>query len=114
LKLQYIIKENIIIVYLNGHVDIAVSASIQKAIDKLIAAEPSLNLLFNMKAVDYVSSAGLGIFLILTNSFKKRGRRLAFCSIDSDVKKIFKVVRLTEVFDIFKTEEDAIDFLKKG
>ena len=114
MKLQYIKKDNAFIVYLRGHVDITVSASIEKAIDKLISPEPESHLLLNMKGVDYVSSAGLGIFISLMNSFKKRNKKLAFCSIDPDVKKIFKVVKLTEVFDIFKTEEEALVFLKEG
>lgn len=114
MKLQYIKKENAVIVYLHGHVDLTVTASIEKTIDKLISSEPESHFLLNMKAVDYVSSAGLGIFISLMNSLKKRNKKLAFCSIDPDVKKIFKVVKLTEVFDIFKTEGEAIAFLKEG
>ena len=114
MKIQYIKKDNAVIVYLQGHVDLTVTASIEKSIEKLLSAEWESHLLLNMKAVDYVSSAGLGIFMTLMNSLKKRDKKLAFCSIDPDVKKIFKVVKLTEVFDIFKTEEEALVFLKEG
>ncbi len=114
MKLHYSRKEDAIIVYLKGHVDITVTASMEKAIDKLISDEKGGHLLLNMKAVDYVSSAGLGIFITLMNSLKKRGRKFALCSIDPDVKKIFKVVKLTDVFAIYKTEEEALAFLKEG
>jgi anti-sigma B factor antagonist len=113
LKLEYIKKENAVIVYLHGHVDFTVTESIEKAVDKLMSDEQSGNLLLNMKAVDYVSSAGLGLFITLMNSLQKRERKLAFCCIDQDVKKIFKVVKLTDVFDIFKTEVEALAFLKE-
>lgn len=112
MKLDYSKKGNIVIIYLHGHVDLYVSARIEKECVKLINSEHESSFLFNMRDVDYVSSSGLGIFISIMGLLKKNSRKLAFCNIDDDVMKIFETVKLTEVFDIFSSEDEAIEFLK--
>lgn len=113
MKLDYSITGNTVIIYLHGHVDIYVTAHIEKECSKLITSKSGSNFIINMSDVDYVSSSGLGVFISIMGLLKKNYRELAFCNMDDDVRKIFEIVKLTEVFNIFNSEDDALEFLKK-
>ena len=105
---------NEIIIYLEGRLDVHLSADIEKEINKLIVAEPSCNFILNLKDVEYMSSSGLRIFVSTMRILKESKRKLVLCNMNNAVKKIFEVVELTDMFDIFNSENEALEFLKKA
>ncbi len=105
---------NNITIYLEGRLDVHLSADIEKEINKLITAEPSCNFVLNLKDVEYMSSSGLRIFVSTMRILKESKRKLVLCNMNNAVKKIFEVVELTDMFDIFNSENEALDFLKKA
>ena len=114
MELNYCKKENIVIIYLQGHIDIYVASAIEKKINKLIASESASDLILNLNDVDYVSSAGLGIFISIMGILKKKQRKLVFCNMNDVVIKILGILNLTDMFHIFRTENEAVEFLKEG
>ena len=105
--------ENNIIIYLTGRLDVHLSADTEKAINELIKSESNSNFVLNLKDVEYMSSSGLRIFVSTMRILKEGKRKLALCNMNTAVKKIFEVVELTDMFDIFDTEDEAVNFLKK-
>ncbi len=103
----------IIEIFLSGRLDVHLSASIEKSIDKLIEEEPGTDLLINLKDVEYMSSSGLRIFVSTMRVLKESKRKLVLCHMNDSVKKIFEVVELMDMFDIYDTEEAALEALKK-
>lgn len=104
---------NAIIIYLQGRLDVHLSADIEKEINKLITSEPVCHFLLNLKDVEYMSSSGLRIFVSTMRILKESKRKLVLCNMNNAVKKIFEVVELTDMFDIFNSENEALEFLKK-
>jgi anti-anti-sigma factor len=105
--------DNNVIIYLAGRLDVHLSADTEKAINELIKAESNSNFILNLNDVEYMSSSGLRIFVSTMRVLKEGKRRLALCNMNNAVKKIFEVVELTDMFDIFNTEDEALSFLKK-
>jgi len=105
--------DNTVVVYLSGRLDVHLSADTEKAINDLIKAESGCNFILNLNDVEYMSSSGLRIFVSTMRVLKETKRKLALCSMNNAVKKIFEVVELTDMFDIFNNEDEALDFLKK-
>lgn len=105
-------SENIAIIYLEGRLDVHLSADIEKEINKLIENDPKSNLLLNLKDVEYMSSSGLRIFVSTMRILKEGNRKLVLCNMNNAVKKIFEVVELTDMFDIFNSEDEALKFMK--
>lgn len=99
---------NVIVVYLSGRLDVHLSADVEKEINKIINNEPTCHLLLNLADVEYMSSSGLRIFVSTMRILKESKRKLALCNMNSAVKKIFEVVELMDMFDIYETEEEAI------
>lgn len=108
MELKTVKKDNVIIIYLNGRLDVHLSADVEKGINKIIKEEPQSHLLLNLEDVEYMSSSGLRIFVSTMRILKDNKRMLKLCNINSAVKKIFEVVELMEMFDIYANEEDAL------
>jgi len=103
---------NTFIIYLKGRLDVHHCAEIEQEISKLLSYELTSHLLFNMKDVEYISSSGLRIIVSTMKMLKEDNRSLAICNINNAVKKIFEVVQLTDMFNIFNSEDDAFIFLR--
>lgn len=99
---------NIVVIYLEGRLDVHLSADVEKEINKIINDDSSSHLLLNLQDVEYMSSSGLRIFVSTMRILKESRRKLALCNMNTAVKKIFEVVELMDMFDIHETEEDAL------
>ena len=105
-------SENTVIIYLEDRLDVHLSADIEKQINKIIENEPKSHLLLNLKDVEYMSSSGLRIFVSTMRILKENNRKLVLCNMNNAVKKIFEVVELIDMFDIFNSEDEALNFIK--
>jgi len=105
---------NVTTIYLQGRLDVHLSADIEKEINRLITTETSSNFILNLKEVEYMSSSGLRIFVSTMRILKETKRKLVLCEMNNAVRKIFEVVELTDMFDIFNSENEALEFLKKA
>jgi len=100
---------NVKVVYLAGRLDVHLSADIEKEINGLIKKFPSSHLLLNLEDVEYMSSSGLRIFVSTMRVLKELNRKLKLSNMNSAVQKIFEVVELMDMFEIYKTEEDGLN-----
>ena len=100
--------DNVVVIYLSGRLDVHLSAEIEKEINNIIQTEKQAHLLLNLKDVEYMSSSGLRIFVSTMRVLKESKRKLKLCEMNSAVKKIFEVVELMDMFDIFDSEAEAL------
>mgnify|MGYP003302355185 CR=1 FL=1 len=64
-----------LVITLNGYIDIYTSAFFQAQIEKIMGAG-FINLIFDCKNLDYVSSTGIGVFSSLLKNIKLQSNRL--------------------------------------
>jgi len=100
--------DNVVVIYLEGKLDVHVSAEIEKELNKIINQEPECHLLLNLGQVEYMSSSGLRIFVSTMRILKETSRKLKLCNMNNAVKKIFEVVELMDMFDIYEDEGSAL------
>ena len=103
---------NTIIVYPKGRIDVHYCTQVEQEISKLLKFETSSHLLFNLNDVEYISSSGLRIIVSTMKILKESNRIVAICNLNNAVKKIFDVVQITDMFNIFNSENEAIFFLQ--
>ena len=100
------------IFYPSGHIDSVTAHDFQNEL--LQAIDPSAELVIDMRDVDYISSAGLRVFLRL----RKSGYSPAITEVQADVFDIFQMTGFTEMFDIkkeFRTISiDGCEIIGKG
>lgn len=75
----------------------------------LVDDEGHRQILLNFSNVQYMSSAALGKLINLKKKAAAAGGTLKLCCIHPELKVVFKITRLDQVFDIHDEEQDAID-----
>lgn len=105
---------NAMVIYLSGRLDVHLSADIEKEINTIIKDYPDLHLVLNLEDVEYMSSSGLRIFVSTMRILKDNNKKLKLCNINSAVKKIFEVVELMDMFDVYENENLAVDSLAEA
>jgi len=75
----------------------------------LVESEGHRQLLLNFGNVQYMSSAALGKLINLKKKVGTAGGKLKLCCIHPELKVVFKITRLDQVFEIFDEEQAALD-----
>lgn len=91
------------------------SASIEQLgeeLNSLVAVDNRNVLLLNFEGVEFMSSAALNKLISLNNNVKKAQGRLKLCNLRAEIKEVFTITRLDRVFDIRKSEIDALEAFK--
>ncbi len=100
--------DKFVVVYLAGRIDVHLASEIESELNELIEKNSSKSFLLNLADVEYMSSSGLRVFVSLMRSLKESGRNLRLSNLSVAVHKIFEVVELMDMFEIFKTEDEAL------
>ncbi|MDH3651321.1 MAG: STAS domain-containing protein, partial [Saprospiraceae bacterium] len=66
-------------------------------------------LIVNLDNLNYISSAGLRVFLITNKLIKKNEGALRLCCLNDTVKEVFEISGFQMIFDIFRSEEEALE-----
>lgn len=108
MKLKTNKAENNLIIYLSGRIDVHLASEIEEDINKLIKDITEKNVILNLQEVEYMSSSGLRVFVSLMRNLKENDCRLKLSNLSTAVYKIFEVVELMDMFDIYSTEKEAL------
>lgn len=95
-------------VYLEGRLDVSVSNEIEEELSKIIDGGTSLHLVLNMEKVEYMSSSGFRACISTLRKLNAKDGTLKLCDIRPSVKRIFDVIELTSLFEIYDTEAEAL------
>ena len=100
-------KPGVNVVRLSGRLDAttyeAAQAVIVEALEKGTAG-----MILNMGPLNFISSAGLRIMLIVRKQAEVDGKQLAMVDVQPSIYKIFKIAGLDKIFRFFDNEGEAI------
>ena len=71
-------------------------------------------LILDFSEVPYVDSAGLGLLVSAYVSRQKAGRRTVLSGINTKVQKLFEITRVSDLFLIFSSPEEAVSALESA
>lgn len=97
-----------VVAYLTGRLDVAVSGDIEEQLLTAIEKDSIKFMVLNMEKVEYMSSSGFRVAIALLRRLKDEGGQLKICSLKPAVKRIFDVIELTSLFEIYESEDEAI------
>jgi len=103
-----ILENNKAIAYPVGRLDVAVSAELEEQLIQAVETNALDGLILNMENVEYMSSSGFRVAIALLRKLSDKGGSLRICSLKPAVKRIFDVIELTSLFEIFDSEEEAV------
>jgi anti-sigma B factor antagonist len=86
-------------------------AAVQGAIMSVVEQTQRINLVLDFSNVKFLSSAVLGFLIRVSKKVYERDGQLRLCNINPKIYEIFKITRLTKVFDIYPDTENAVEGL---
>lgn len=97
-----------LVVYLEGRLDVSVANDVEEELNRIIEQENQKHLVLNMEKVEYMSSSGFRACISTLRKLNAKEGTLKLCAIRPSVKRIFDVIELTSLFDIYETEPEAL------
>lgn len=92
---------------LHGELDAHTASDLEESIQQC-HAEGNINLLINGTDLDYISSAGLGVFMAYVEEIRDDGGDIKIAGLQSKVYNVFDLLGFPVLFDICETEEEAL------
>ena len=71
------------------------------------------NILLDFRAVQFMSSSVLGVLIRFSKRCKEFKARLKLCGISPEIFQVFKITALDKVFEIHKSQEEALKAFAK-
>lgn len=103
---------DIVILDVNGEIDLYNAPEIKDTINKLIE-EKKYNVVINLDKVSYIDSSGIGALISSLSNLKKYQGGLKICNVSGSVRKVFELTKLTSFFEIYDSEQEAIAAFNK-
>ncbi len=97
-----------LVVYLEGRLDVSVANEVEEELARLIDNENQKHIILNMDKVEYMSSSGFRACIATLRKLNAQEGTLKLCNIRPSVRRIFDVIELTSLFDIFENESEAL------
>ncbi|MCK4649463.1 STAS domain-containing protein [bacterium] len=100
-------QSDISIIRVGGYIDTTTSSELERALDSLLKAGV-FRIIIDLGNVDYISSAGWGIFISEIKGIRERGGDLKLSKMIPDVYEVFELLEFNYILKAFDTIEDAI------
>jgi anti-sigma B factor antagonist len=105
---------DISIIKVGGYIDTTTSSELERALDALLKAGV-FRIVIDLGNVDYISSAGWGIFISEIKGIRERGGDLKLVKMIPDVYEVFELLEFHYILKAYDTVQQAIqDFDREG
>jgi len=88
--------------------------ALQESIMSVVEQSEHINLILDFCNVRFLSSAVLGLLIRISKRIYQRDGQLKLCNINSKIYEVFKITRLTKIFDIYKDLKSATSDLSEA
>jgi len=94
------------IVDVTGDIDMGTSPGLRKTLLDSLKTTPRL--LVNLRAVRYIDSSGIASLVEVLKEARNKEKRLVLFGLNTAVREVLQLTRLSKIFEIRETEEQAL------
>lgn len=95
------------VLHISGRADNTTSDDFREAITPYLEVDKP-NLVLNLEALEYVSSAGLRVFLKVAKDVKAKDGDVVICGMGDLIQEVFEISGFISLFEISDTLENAL------
>jgi len=96
----------ITILSLKGPLNIKVASEVKARLGKILEQGP-VKLVCDLKGVNYMDSAGMGVLVFGLKESMATGGRFAICNLDTTIDELFKLAKLDKIIPSYIDLADA-------
>lgn len=74
----------------------------------LVEEDKFKDVILNFDGVEFLGSAALNKLIMMEKKVKAAGGKLCLCALRAEILEVFTITKLNRLFDIKKTEADAL------
>ena len=100
-------RNHISIIKVGGYIDTTTSSELERALDSLLK-QGRFFIVVDLGNVDYISSAGWGIFISEIKSIRENGGDLKLVRMVPDVYEIFELLEFHHILDVYDKVDEAV------
>lgn len=109
MKLKILTKGEVNIVRIEGPIKSGNEYELAEKMEKFIKPGQAPKFIVDLKKVPFINSAALGIFLNIFKHVDSLKGRIVFAGLNSDVENLMEITKLSSVFEIFRTVDEALE-----
>lgn len=99
--------EEIAIISARGFIDTTTAPDLEKRLEEQLALN-KYRIIVNLENIDYVSSAGWGVFVSEIREIRENNGDLVLVNMSSDVFDVYELMEFSSILKSFESIEDAI------
>ena len=107
MNIQQTEHDGVTILAPSGRIDTTTSGAVEQAVKHAVDMGARL-LVIDFSGTEYISSAGLRVFLMLAKRMRDLRGRLILCGMPEPVVQVFRLAGFMTLFQVEKSREDAI------
>lgn len=94
-----------------GELDALVTPKLRDRVDKLVEQNVT-KFIFNFKKVTHINSLAMGFLRGKRKNLNEIGGDIKIVGLNGNIREIFEMIGLDEVFEIYNKEEEAVENFK--
>jgi anti-sigma B factor antagonist len=111
-SVEIVVAESADIVRITGSIDAKTAPEIGLALQPALGG--SRDVVVDFTSVDYVSSAGLRLLLVVYRKMQTESRRLVLAAVKDDIKQVMSHTGFLPFFTLAASESDALATLSES
>ncbi|MCK4797802.1 MAG: STAS domain-containing protein [Spirochaetes bacterium] len=104
--------KNKAVVYISGYINMNTIEIFNKKIASIKKEFHPKKYIFYMSKVEYISSAGMGVFMDLFESIENKGGKVCFIKMPDVVRRVFELVGFLQYFGDVNTRKEAENYIQ--
>ncbi len=105
--IQTSVEDGLSIIVLEGFVDAHTAPQFENAIQSEIEAGRN-RVIVNCEKLNYISSAGLGVFMSFIEEVREIGGDIKICGLTPKVKHTFEILGFQDIFEMLDDQPTAV------
>ena len=101
------LENGIVLMFLSGFLDAHTFEELEDAVGRKFT-EGNYKLIVDMAKVDYISSAGAGVFIWAHTESQENGGDVIVLNPTKGVKQVFELLGLIHIFRVARTRDEAL------
>jgi anti-anti-sigma factor len=114
MEIDFQVAGSALVASVRGRVDTVTAPAFEKALGEELGRDVNQgekSLVFDLSGLDYISSAGLRVFLSAAKILKTKGGEIRLAATRGSVNKVFQISGFFALFKNFDTKDAALEGL---
>ena len=103
-------ENGIVNLSISGRLDAVSAVEADKEFNSVLDSGKT-KLLIDLAELEYISSAGLRVLLVVAKRIQQKGGKVVLCKLAENVKEVFEISGFSSIFKIFPVTDEAKTFL---